>query len=108
MQSGFGHAARLVAEALGTPWAFFIACLFVVLWLISGPFFQFSDAWQLVINTVTSIVAFLMVFLIQTTQNRDTAQPALHRREEHVPAPASCSRCPLRGLPGGWLNPDPA
>jgi len=82
VQSGFGHAARLVADALGTPWAFFVACLFVTLWLVSGPFFHFSDAWQLVINTGTTIATFLAVFLIQNTQNRDAR--ALHLKLDEV------------------------
>ena len=49
-----------------------LACAFVVLWLVSGPRFHFSEFWQLVMNTVTSVLAFLMVFLLQNTQNRDT------------------------------------
>src|SRR5262249_48021666 len=60
-----------VSEAVGTHWAF-VAALFVVLaWGITGPLFHFSDSWQLVINTSTTIVTFLMVFVIQATQNRD-------------------------------------
>ncbi len=71
-----------MADALGTPWAFFVACLFVVLWLIAGRFFHFSDAWQLVINTGTTIATFLTVFLIQNTQNRDAK--ALHLKLDEV------------------------
>jgi low affinity Fe/Cu permease len=56
---------------LGGHWAFLVATLVVALWLVSGPLFRFSDAWQLVINTTTTVVTFLMVFLIQATQNRD-------------------------------------
>ena len=66
------HAARLA----GRPAAFAIALLVLITWLVSGPLFGFSDTWQLVINTGTTIVTFLMVFLIQNTQNRDTE--ALH------------------------------
>ena len=55
-------------------WAFLAACTVVVVWAVTGPVFGFSDAWQLVINTGTTIVTFLMVFLIQNTQNRDAAR----------------------------------
>jgi low affinity Fe/Cu permease len=57
---------------VGSPGAFFVALSVVVLWMMSGPIFHFSDTWQLVINTGTTIVTFLMVFVIQHTQNRDT------------------------------------
>jgi low affinity Fe/Cu permease len=82
MQLLFGNAARHVANALGTPWAFFIACASVLLWLAAGPYFGFSDAWQLVINTGTTIATFLIVFLIQNTQNRDAK--ALHLKLDEV------------------------
>ena len=59
------------SDRLGSPWAFVMAVVIVVVWLITGPLFRFSNAWQLVINTGTTIVTFLMVFLIQSTQNRD-------------------------------------
>jgi low affinity Fe/Cu permease len=60
-------------EATGTSTAFILACLVIIVWLASGPLFNYSDTWQLVINTGTTIVTFLMVFLIQNTQNRDGA-----------------------------------
>ena len=63
-----GHAGN----ALGSPWAFFGAFVFVAAWAASGPFFGYSNTWQLVINTSTTIATFLMVFLLQSTQNRDT------------------------------------
>jgi len=63
-------AAR-VSEKLGSHWAFLAAVAVVVVWTLTGPLFHFSDAWQLVINTGTTVVTFLMVFLIQATQNRD-------------------------------------
>ncbi|HYV67019.1 MAG TPA: low affinity iron permease family protein [Myxococcales bacterium] len=67
----FRWFSHRVSEAVGTHWAF-VAALFVVLaWGITGPLFHFSDSWQLVINTSTTIVTFLMVFVIQATQNRD-------------------------------------
>jgi low affinity Fe/Cu permease len=68
----FARIASRVADAVGSQWAFIIAASTVVVWAISGPLFGFSDTWQLVINTGTTIVTFLMVFLIQNTQNRDT------------------------------------
>lgn len=67
----FSNFARRVAHMSGQPVAFTLACAVVVTWLITGPLFGFSDTWQLVINTGTTIVTFLMVFLIQNTQNRD-------------------------------------
>jgi low affinity Fe/Cu permease len=59
------------ADALGSSWAFIVAVVIVVLWAASGPLFGFSDTWQLVINTGTTVITFLMVFLIQNAQNRD-------------------------------------
>jgi low affinity Fe/Cu permease len=72
-QSRFDRASRVVARAAGTPAGLGVAGGVVLAWLASGPLFDFSDTWQLVINTSTTIVTFLMVFLIQATQNRDTA-----------------------------------
>jgi low affinity Fe/Cu permease len=63
--------AKQTARLVGRPWAFGLAAAVVVIWVASGPLFGFSDTWQLVINTGTTIVTFLMVFLIQSTQNRD-------------------------------------
>ena len=70
----FRRFSRLTAQAVGSVWAFFIALLVIVVWAVSGPLFHFSDTWQLVINTGTTIVTFLMVFLIQATQNRDSRE----------------------------------
>lgn len=67
----FGDIAKKVAGASGTPATFLIAVGIIITWAITGPIFQFNDTWQLVINTGTTIVTFLMVFLIQNTQNRD-------------------------------------
>jgi len=69
--SWFGRFAKLTAHGAGTPTAFGIAFAVIVVWGVTGPVFGFSDTWQLVINTGTTIVTFLMVFLIQNTQNRD-------------------------------------
>lgn len=68
----FTRFARLAAAAAGRPITFISAATIVILWALSGPLFGFSDTWQLVINTSTTIITFLMVFLIQNTQNRDT------------------------------------
>lgn len=65
--------AKSTAEVTGSSYVFGGALLLVVVWGITGPFFDFSETWQLVINTSTSIITFLMIFLIQSTQNRDTA-----------------------------------
>lgn len=69
----FTRIANKVAHAAGQPLTFVVCCVIVVVWALSGPLFDFSDSWQLVINTGTTIVTFLMVFLIQNTQNRDGA-----------------------------------
>jgi low affinity Fe/Cu permease len=69
----FSRLARQTATQSGRPWTFALAAVFVVVWLVTGPVFGFSNAWQLVMNTVSSIVTFLMVFLIQNAQNRDSA-----------------------------------
>jgi low affinity Fe/Cu permease len=68
----FNTIARRVSHITGTAWSFLTALLIVIVWGITGPIFKFSDTWQLVINTGTTIVTFLMVFLIQNTQNRDS------------------------------------
>jgi low affinity Fe/Cu permease len=67
----FGQFAAIASGWLGSKWAFAGAGLVIVIWALMGPIFHFSDTWQLVINTGTTIVTFLMVFLIQNTQNRD-------------------------------------
>jgi low affinity Fe/Cu permease len=70
-RSHFTRFAKSVSRLVGRPAAFAAALLVVLTWLITGPLFRYSDSWQLVINTGTTIVTFLMVFLIQNTQNRD-------------------------------------
>lgn len=69
----FTKVANRVAHAAGMPATFILCCAIILIWAVSGPFFGFSDTWQLIINTGTTIVTFLMVFLIQNTQNRDGA-----------------------------------
>lgn len=71
MRDAFGRFARKTSNVLGTAWAFVLAILIIVIWAATGPTFHYSDTWQLIINTGTTIVTFLMVFLIQNTQNRD-------------------------------------
>src|SRR5574338_9688 len=70
--SWFTHWARATSHATGRPGAFLLAVGVILLWAITGPIFHYSNTWQLVINTGTTIVTFLMVFLIQNTQNRDS------------------------------------
>ena len=71
-QSGFGRFARGTARLAGQPLTFGMAALVILVWAMTGPLFHYSDTWQLVINTSTTIITFLMVFLIQNTQNRDS------------------------------------
>jgi low affinity Fe/Cu permease len=71
MKENFRKFAHQSAQAVGSPWAFFLAVASIVIWGVVGPRFHYSDTWQLVINTATSLSTFLVVFLIQNTQNRD-------------------------------------
>lgn len=73
MDRFFTRIATAVSAAVGQPWAFILATLAIILWAFSGPLFGFSDTWQLVVNTSTTIITFLMVFIIQNSQNRDAA-----------------------------------
>lgn len=82
MNDFFRKFAHKTAEALGTPWAFIVAVTIIVAWIVTGPIFGFSDTWQLIINTSTTIVTFLMVFLIQNTQNRDAK--AIHLKLDEL------------------------
>ena len=70
--SYFSHITRATARLAGRFSTFVLMCILVLIWAVSGPYFHYSDTWQLTINTGTTIVTFLMVFLIQATQNRDT------------------------------------
>lgn len=72
MQHIFNKGARFISSKMGSSYTFVSAMTLVLLWAISGPLFDFSETWQLVINTATTIITFLMVFLIQNTQNRDS------------------------------------
>ncbi len=71
-RGGFTAFAHKASTAAGSPFAFIAACAIIIGWVFSGPIFKYSDTWQLVINTGTTIITFLMVFLIQNTQNRDS------------------------------------
>src|SRR5213080_1706864 len=82
VSDAFRVFARHSAIALGSAWAFAGAVLVILVWILTGPMFHFSDTWQLVINTATTIVTFLMVFLIQNTQNRDAK--AAHLKLDEV------------------------
>jgi low affinity Fe/Cu permease len=70
--SGYSGFAAWASRVTGRPVVFLLAALLIVAWLVTGPIFGFSDTWQLVVNTATTVITFLMVFLIQSTQNRDT------------------------------------
>jgi low affinity Fe/Cu permease len=88
MHTLFRKFAHRTSAIVGSPWAFIIAVSVIVIWGISGPIFDFSDTWQLIINTSTTIITFLMVFLIQNTQNRDAT--AIHLKLDEL----------LRGVKG--------
>jgi low affinity Fe/Cu permease len=78
----FSDTARRASCVLGTPVAFALACATILVWGVTGPLFGYSDTWQLIINTGTTIVTFLMVFLVQNTQNRDAR--ALHLKLDEL------------------------
>ncbi|MGH9546148.1 MAG: low affinity iron permease family protein [Terriglobales bacterium] len=79
---GFQTLAKRASFVVGSKWAFLAATMVVIAWCISGPYFHYSDTWQLVINTSTTIITFLMVFLIQNTQNRDAR--AIHLKLDEI------------------------
>ena len=82
MNNLFRKFASITSNIVGSPWAFISAFAIVVIWAITGPAFRYSDTWQLVINTGTTIITFLMVFLIQNTQNRDAK--AIHLKLDEL------------------------
>ncbi|GGJ41523.1 low affinity iron permease family protein [Deinococcus roseus] len=82
MNAFFRRFAQKTAEITGSAWAFVVALGMIVVWLVTGPLFHFSDTWQLVINTSTTIITFLMVFLIQNAQNRESR--ALHLKLDEL------------------------
>ncbi len=82
MRELFRKFAHTTSQAVGSSWAFILAAVIIIVWAITGPMFHFSDTWQLVINTGTTIITFLMVFLIQNTQNRDAK--AIHLKLDEL------------------------
>jgi low affinity Fe/Cu permease len=92
----FRRIATHTSHGVGSPWSFVVALGVVIVWAVSGPVFGFSDTWQLVINTGTTIVTFLMVFLIQNTQNRDSH--ALHLKLDELIRASSLARNQLMAL----------
>ena len=82
MNEVFRKFSHKTSEIVGSPWAFIVAAAIIIFWAVTGPIFGFSDTWQLVINTGTTIVTFLMVFLIQNTQNRDAK--AIHLKLDEL------------------------
>ena len=78
----FSRFSQMTADITGSPWSFIIATALIVVWLVTGPLFNFSDSWQLVVNTGTTVATFLMVFLIQNTQNRDSR--AIHLKLDEL------------------------
>ena len=78
----FRRVAQKTSQLIGCAWAFMAAFLVIIIWALSGPIFHFSDTWQLIINTGTTIVTFLVVFLIQNTQNRDAK--AIHLKLDEL------------------------
>ncbi len=82
MKEIFRRIATATSEVVGSAWSFIVAILIIVIWALSGPMFSHSDTWQLVINTGTTIITFLVVFMIQNTQNRDSQ--ALHLKLDEL------------------------
>ncbi|HVS79357.1 MAG TPA: low affinity iron permease family protein [Candidatus Paceibacterota bacterium] len=82
MHEIFRKIAHSISEAVGTPLAFIIALLLIITWAVSGSYFHYSNTWQLMINTGTTILTFLMVFIIQNTQNRDSR--AIHLKLDEL------------------------
>src|ERR1051326_2337049 len=82
MRELFRKFAQITSAVVGSSWAFIFAVLIIIVWAITGPMFHYSDTWQLVINTGTTIITFLMVFLIQNTQNRDAK--AIHLKLDEL------------------------
>src|SRR5467141_855093 len=88
MNEIFRKFAQAASKMVGSSWAFIFAALIIVVWAATGPIFHYSDTWQLVINTGTTIITFLIVFLIQNTQNRDAK--AIHLKLDEL----------IKGVPG--------
>src|SRR5262245_65663956 len=96
MRQAFRRIAAVCAAAIGSPWAFLLAVGLCIAWAVSGPYFHYSDTWQLVINTSTTVLTFLAVFLIQNTQNRDAL--AIHLQLDELLRAAAQARTRLVNL----------
>jgi low affinity Fe/Cu permease len=96
VSDAFRLFAHRSASMLGSAWAFTAAAIVILVWLLTGPIFHFSDTWQLIINTATTIITFLMVFLIQNTQNRDAK--AMHLKLDELIRAAKGARNQLVDL----------
>jgi len=96
MRELFRKFAQITSAAVGSSWSFLLAVTIIIVWAITGPMFHYSDTWQLIINTGTTIVTFLMVFLIQNTQNRDNK--AIHLKLDELIKGVSGARTKLVNL----------
>jgi low affinity Fe/Cu permease len=96
MKNTFHRFAHLASDAVGSPAAFVLSFIVIVSWAMTGPTFDYSDTWQLIINTGTTIITFLMVFLIQNTQNRDSR--AVHLKLDELIRSVQTARNELVGL----------
>ena len=96
MRENFNRLAHKAADIVGSPAAFLLALIVIATWAITGPMFHYSDTWQLVINTGTTIITFLMVFLIQNTQNRDSR--AVHLKLDELIRSVQTARDEMVGL----------
>jgi low affinity Fe/Cu permease len=82
MNELFHKIAHKASELMGSAWAFILSVIIIIIWLLMGPLYDFSDTWQLYVNTATTVLTFLMVFLIQNTQNRDAK--AIHLKLDEL------------------------
>ncbi len=98
VRDAFSFFARATSRLLGTAWAFAVAILIILVWAATGSVFHYSDTWQLIINTGTTIVTFLMCFLIQNTQNRDSR--AVHLKLDELISALKGARDSLVNLEG--------
>ena len=96
MNEFFRKFASVTSDVVGSSWAFILAVLIIVVWAVTGPAFGYSDTWQLVINTGTTIITFLMVFLIQNTQNRDAK--AIHLKLDELLRASEGARTSMANL----------
>ena len=96
MKENFNRFAHNAADLVGSPAAFMLGLVVIAIWAMTGPVFNYNDTWQLVINTGTTIITFLMVFLIQNTQNRDSR--AVHLKLDELIRSAQAARNELVGL----------